>query len=125
RRVAALLRRRAAGVQGAQAHRAQRDAAEERARQAGPQGAGQAMERKKPGTVGWVNSRVAALMVGNGAIANLPTVQRSERAPLPPLRRNFQRPVRDGECTQPAMRERALAMSFFEKKSSGFTRSTG
>ena len=64
-------------------------------------------------------------MVGNGAIANLPTMYRRECAPLPTLRCNFYRPVRASECTQPAMRDFALAMSCFEKKSSGFTRSTG
>ncbi len=36
-----------------------------------------------------------------------------------------QRPVRASELTQPTMRDLALSMSFLEKKSSGFTLSTG
>ncbi len=35
------------------------------------------------------------------------------------------RPVRASELTQPTMRDLAFSMSFFEKKSSGFTLSTG
>ena len=36
--------------------------------------------------VGWANSPVEAPMVGNGAIANLPTIQALDSAPLPTLR---------------------------------------
>jgi len=39
------------------------------------------------GSVGWANSPVEVQMVGNGAIANLPTMQRRESAPQPTLRR--------------------------------------
>ena len=39
--------------------------------------------------------------------------------------RRIYRPVRASECTQPCMRFLALAMSSLEKKSSGFTLSTG
>ena len=38
---------------------------------------------------------------------------------------DVQRPVRASELTQPTIRDLALSMSFFEKKSSGFTLSTG
>src|SRR5262249_39615594 len=36
--------------------------------------------------VGWANSPAAALLGGHGAIANLPTMRRRDRAPLPTLR---------------------------------------
>ena len=53
---------------------------------------------------------------GARAVARAVCVRRSLAA---------QRPVRASELTQPTMRDLALSMSFLEKKSSGFTLSTG
>ena len=71
------------------------------------------------------------LAVGQGACAG-PTSSflrdddgHAACAALPPYVSIFYRPVRASEFTQPTMRDLALSMSFFEKKSSGLTLSIG
>src|SRR6202040_172374 len=120
----AALRRRAARFQGAEADRADERAAEDRARQARPQGAGGEVAARS-------NGRLSLSPCGRGCPNEVRAregykrsspltrlVALATRHPLPRGERVIYRPLRANECTQPCMRFLALAISSLEKKSS-------
>ena len=119
----------AAGLQGAEADRGERVAAQDRARQARPQGAGGAVASQN------ANGRASRMRSESAEVRQRrtrPGMREESRArgasPAAHARHEPDvryRPVLASECTQPCMRDLTFSMSFLVKKSSGFTLSTG